>query len=393
MARRKDKGTEEFVPVSQWRLIWRRFKRHKIGMLGAILTAFLFFVLLFAEFLSPYNPNVSQAFPYKDRERSYTNAPPARIHFFSDEGFSIRPFVYGLTFVPSCPRCTPRVFNEHYEEDQTKKYFIKLFVRGDEYDFWGLFKTNIHLFGVEAPGKLFLFGSDGMGRDLFSRTLVGGRVSLAIGLIVIVVSFIIGIPLGGLSGYYGGKTDTVIQKLIEVIMGLPRLALLLALSGVLGAFRVEPVVRFWGIALLIAFVSWPPLARVIRGQFLALREEDFITAAKALGASDIRVILKHVLPNTMSFLVVTATLTIPNVIILESTLSFLNYGIRPPMISWGMLLFDAQNKLLEVLQSYPWYLIPGGFIIGTVLIFNFMGDALRDAVDPFTVAAVKEEKM
>lgn len=382
---------EDFMPLSQWRLIWQRFKRHKLGMAAAILTALLFFVLLFAEFVSPYNPEAFQRFPYQNRERSYTNAPPARIHFFSEEGFSIVPFVYGLNFIPSRPR--EKIFKERYEEDRTQKYPIQFFVRGDEYYFWGLFRTNIHLFGVEEPGKLFLFGSDGTGRDLFSRTLVGGRISLTIGLIVIVVSFMLGIPLGGLSGYYGGKTDTLIQKLIEVTMGLPRLALLLALSGVLGAFRIDPIVRFWAITLMIAFVSWAPLARVIRGQFLALREEDFITAAKALGASDMRVILKHILPNTMSFLVVTATLTIPNVIILESTLSFLGYGIRSPMMSWGMLLNDAQQKLLDVLANYPWYLIPGGFIIVTVLAFNFLGDALRDAVDPFTVAAVKEEKM
>ncbi len=392
MAKRKSKGTEEeFVPLSQWRLIWQRFKRHKVGMAAAIFTAFLFAILLFAEFISPYNPTAFQRFSYQDRERSYKNAPPTRIHFFSEEGFSIRPFVYGLNYIPARPR--EGIFKERYEEDRTRKYPLKLFVRGDEYYFWGLFKTNLHLFGVEKPGVLFLFGSDGMGRDLFSRTLAGGRISLAIGLIVILVSFIAGIPLGGLSGYYGGKTDTLVQRVIEVIMGLPRLALLLALSGVLGAFRIEPIVRFWAIALMIAFVSWPPLARVIRGQFLALREEDFIAAARALGAGDMRVILKHILPNTMSYLVVTATLTIPNVIILESTLSFLGYGIREPMMSWGLLLNDAQNKLLDVLQNYPWYLIPGGFIIVTVLIFNFLGDALRDAVDPFTVPAVKEEKM
>lgn len=374
-------------PLSQSRLIWLRFRQHKLGMASGIFLLSLGLLLLFAEFVSPYAYNKPQEFSYGSMQIPYGDVPLTRIHFFSQEGFSLRPFVYGLKFVPGNIR---RGIREHYEEDQSQKYFIRLFVRGDEYALWGLFKTNVHLFGVEAPGKLFLFGTDTLGQDIFSRVLMGGRITLAIGLIVVLMSLIVGIPLGGFSGYYGGKTDTLIQKLIEVVMALPRLMLLLALSAVLAAYNVKPMGRFWGIALLLALVSWAPLARVIRGQFLALREEDFITAAKAVGASDLRVVLRHILPNTMSYLVVTATLTIPNVIIIESTLSFLGYGIRYPLVSWGMLLEAAQVQLIHVLTFSPWYLIPGFFIIITVLAFNFLGDALRDAVDPFTAVAKGE---
>lgn len=387
----KSSVEKPFKAVSQWSLIWRRFRYHKIGMVGLATMGLLSLLLLFAEFVSPYYYNALHAGSKNPPRPGFVNHPPmlGRIHFMSEEGFSIRPFVYAIKYIPADLR---KGIVEHYEEDKSQKFYIRLFVRGDTYKFWGLFKTNIHLFGIgegpDSPGQLFLFGTDGLGRDIFSRTLIGGRMSLAIGLVVIILSFIIGIPIGGLSGYYGGKADTLIQKAIEAIMALPRLMLLLALSLILSAYRLEPIMRFWGIALLLAFVSWAPLARVIRGQFLALREEDFITAARATGASDLRVILRHILPNTMSYLVVTATLTIPSVIITESILSFLGYGIREPLVSWGMLLKEAQS--IQNIQFYPWYIIPGTFIVITVLAFNFLGDALRDAVDPFTVVAKGE---
>jgi peptide/nickel transport system permease protein len=391
------------APISQWELIWRRFKHHKLGLIGLFIVLFMALIVALADFISPYH--------YNKESKNFSYVPPmlTRIHFFDQSGQWSGPFVYGLLknqvidFQSGRPR--PGIYA--YEEDPAIQCPIRFFVAGDEYGFWGLFggglfKTNIHLFGAreventrplnqldESPCQLFLFGTNKQGYDIFSMTMVGGQISMLIGPLVILAAFAVGILLGGISGYYGGGVDTFIQRLVEIFMSLPRLALLLALSLILSAEKVEPIVRFWGIVGIISLVSWAPLARVIRGQFLALREEEFITAARAVGAGDLRVILRHILPNTMSYLVVSATLTIPNVIILESILSFLGFGIRSPMVSWGLLV-KAANSTLE-LEFHPWFLIPAGFIVVVVLAFNFLGDALRDAVDPFTVTAVKQE--
>ena len=401
----------EVHPVSQWRLIWRRFKHHKIGLIGTaiILIFYLVFVVL-AEFIAPYN--------YNNEHRDFGYVPPmiSKIRFWDKDGkFSFKPFVYGLK---KCQVYLNPLTNEQTCEDNPTFYFqpgkymwledtdykcnIELFVQGEPYRFWDLWRTDIHLFGVrqegvpfdpfmidKSPCQLFLFGSDKLGYDIFSMTLVGGKISLVIGPIVIVIAFFVGILLGGISGYYGGGIDTFIQRVIEIFMAMPRLALLLALSLILSANKLYGMATFWGIVIILSIVSWAPLARVIRGQFLALRESEFIAAARAIGSGDLRIILKHILPNTMSYLVVAATLTIPNLIILESTLSFLRLGIRAPLTSWGVLMQEAWST--SVIQNYPWFLIPGIFIVLSVLAFNFMGDALRDAVDPFSVTGVKEE--
>ena len=373
--RKDQEGPDEFQPVPQWRLIWLRFRQHRLGMFSAVVLIILILFFLFGEFIGPYS--------YNKGHLRFMNAPPTKIHIF-DEGRLTRPYV-----------CATKLqLGGKFESDCSKKYPIKFFVRGEPYKLLGIFESNIHLFGTGepaySPGQIFLFGADWNGRDIFTRTLVGGRTTLLISLIVVVISLLVGVPVGGLSGYQGGWTDSVIQKIIELIMGVPRLALLLALSIILDARQIDPELRIWGFSLLLSFVSWAPVARVIRGQFLALREVDFVTAAQALGASDMRIILKHVLPNTMSYLIVTATLTIPTVIIVESTLSFLGYGIREPLVSWGLLLNIAMQQMILVLQSYPWNLIPGAFIVITVLLFNFLGDALRDALDPFTIVSEAE---
>ena len=366
---------EEVQPVPQWRLIWLRFRQHRLGMFSAVVLFIFILLFLFGEFVGPYN--------YNQGHLRFMNAPPTPIHIF-DNGRLTRPYVCA----------TVLELGGKYRSDCSKKYPIKFFVRGEPYKLLGLFESNVHLFGTGegpfSPGQIFLFGTDWNGRDIFTRTLVGGRTTLLISLIVVVLSLLIGIPVGGVSGYRGGWTDSVVQKIIELFMGVPRLALLLALSIILDARQVDPEIRIWGISLLLALVSWAPVARVIRGQFLALREVEFVTAAQALGASDLRIVLKHILPNTMSYLIVTATLTIPTVIIVESTLSFLNQGIREPLVSWGLLLNVAMQQMVLVLQSYPWNLIPGVFIVVTVLLFNFLGDALRDALDPFTVVSETE---
>jgi len=365
---------EEVRPLSQWRLIWMRFRRHRLGWWSTILLILLVVVLIFAEFFGPYNPSKGHL--------RFMRVPPTRLHFF-DQGLRW-PYVCATVLKPG----------SGYESDCSKKYPIKLFVRGEPYKLLGIIESDLHLFGTgepaNSPGQFFPFGTDWLGRDIFTRTLVGGRTTLMISMVVVLLALFIGVPLGGISGYRGGRTDSVIQKIIELIMGIPRLALLLALSVILEVRQVPPEVRLWGIAFLLAFVSWAPIARVIRGQFLALREMDFVTAAEALGASDMRIILKHILPNAMSYLIVTATLTIPTVIIVESTLSFLGFGIREPLVSWGFLLNIAMQQMTLVLNNYPWELIPGVFIVVTVLLFNFMGDALRDAVDPFTVVSEVE---
>ncbi len=423
-----------FEPVSQWRLIWRRFKHHKIGLIGTVIILLFYLVFVgLAEFIAPYN--------YNNEHREFGFVPPmlTRIRFWDKDGnFSFKPFVYGLgkcqlylnplTNEQTCddnPAYFPQPGQFRWLEDTNYKCNIEFFVRGEEYTvvFWDdllqrfqnllrwlgwkdlhlpRLRSNLHFFGArqdgvpfdpysidKSPCQLFLFGSDKLGYDIFSMTLVGGKISLIIGPIVIVIAFIVGILLGGISGYYGGGLDTFIQRVIEIFMALPRLSFLLALSLILSANKLYGMATFWGIVVILALVSWAPIARVIRGQFLALRESDFIAAAQAIGSSDLRIILKHILPNTMSYLVVAATLTVPNFIILESTLSFLRYGIRSPLTSWGVLMQEAWYT--SVIQNYPWFLVPGIFIVLSVLAFNFMGDALRDAVDPFTVTGVKEE--
>lgn len=363
--------------ISQGRLIWRRFVRHRAGFIAGIVLAVLALVIILGDFLGPYAATSLHA---DAQDVAYDYVPPmiSWIHF---EG--LRPYLYGLKRTYD-----PLTGVKGFTEDPSQKYYVKLFVQGEPYRFLGLIPTDLHLLGTgepsDSPGQLFLLGTDRFGRDLLSRILIGGRISLGIGPLVVLISFAIGILLGGLSGYYGGKTDTVIQRSVEVAMSLPRLALLLALSAALPP-QLPAISRFWGIVLILALVGWAPLARVVRGQFLALREEDFVQAARALGFSNLRIIFKHILPNTFSYLIVAATLAAPSVILLESVLSYFRFGVPEPLVSWGLLMGDLQDNFLYQIQFHPWLVLPGLFIFITVLAFNFMGDALRDAVDPFTI--------
>lgn len=371
---------EQDLSKPLWRLIWQRFTQHKLGLIGGVVIIFLALLAIFADFIAPYQPG--------SQYRDFGYSGPTPIHFFSDEGFSFQPFVYG-----SKRAIDPKTFTTVFSEDKTRAYPIKLFVHGDKYSFFGLFKTDIHLFGTgtndkRSPGQFFPFGTDKFGRDLFSRILAGARITLLIGPLVILISFILGVLFGGISGYYGGWIDNIIQRVTEVTMAIPRLALLLAFATVIPV-KTDPIIRFWIIVFVLALVSWAPLTRVMRGQFLALRQEDFATAARALGASNMRIILRHILPNTATYLIVAATLSIPNVIMLESALSFFRYGIQEPLVSWGMLMEDAQS-IFEI-EFHPWLLIPGLFIVLTVLAYNFLGDALRDVADPFTVVTTEDK--
>jgi len=365
---------QEYVSPSQWKMIWRAFRKHRLGNVGMAIILVLIVGAVFAEFFAPYD--------YKDQYNSYSFSPPSTLHFRSESGFSLRPFVYK----------TKRTFDREtyrpvFTEDTSKKYYIRLFVRGSEYRLLGLFKTNIHFFGARSEdgdeAMVFLFGADAYGRDLFTRVMIGGRISLAVGPFVILLGFPISIFLGGISGYYGGGVDMFLQRFGEVFMAIPGLPILLVIGAALSGFGLSAVLVFFGIIGALTIVSWAGMARVIRGQVLAIRQMDFVSSAKAAGASDVRIIIRHIAPNVTSYLVVAATLTIPGMMLSEAALSFLGYGIHEPMTSWGQLLNAATN--ISGIQEHPWLLIPGVFIVISVLAFNFMGDALRDAVDPFSI--------
>lgn len=360
---------------TQLQLIWRRFKHHRLGIVGTVIVFALTFMALFADFLSPYH--------YAQQHRQYSYVPPMQVHFFSEDGFSFQPFVYALE-----RQRDALTFKTGYTEDRSQKFPIRFFVAGDPYKFLGLFETNIRLFGLgtppESPGQLFLWGTDQSGRDLLSRTLIGARVSMAVGPVSITLSLFLGMLFGGLSGLYGGIVDTLIQRLVEIMQSFPGLPLFLALAAILPK-AWSPTMVFFGIVFIFSLIGWPGLARILRGQILTLREQEFILAARAMGTSNMRIIFRHLLPNTLTTLIVTASLGIPGAILGESSLSFLGLGIRDPMASWGLLLNDFLGSTISNLSFHPWLMIPGLFIILAVLAFNFMGDALRDAVDPFNI--------
>jgi peptide/nickel transport system permease protein len=363
---------------ARFRVMFRRFLRHRAGLISAIVLALLLFFIVFAEFFAPYT---SGEFHEDSNGLAFDYVPPmiSWIHF---EGFA--PYVYGLQRTYN-----PLTGIKGYAENQDEKFYLKLIVPGESYLFLGIIPTDIHLFGTGeesgSTGQLFLLGTDRFGRDLLTRILVGGGISLSIGFVVVLISFAIGILLGGISGYYGGPVDTAIQRSVEIAMALPRLALLLALASLLPP-DLPAMSRFWGFALLMGLVGWAPLARVVRGQFLALREEGFVQAAHALGFNDFRVIFRHIVPNTLSYLIVSATLTLPSVILLESILSYFGFGLQEPLVSWGLLMGDLQQNFQFQIQFHPWLVLPGFFIFLSVLTINYIGDGIRDAIDPFTIS-------
>lgn len=362
---------ERISVASQWLLMWWRFKKHKMALAGAITTLLFYLVALFCEPIAPYDPHECNA--------KYIYAPPQRIHFFDDEGnFHLRPFVYGFK-----RERDPETRRIYYKEDKTRKYPIHFFTRGSTYKLWGRFQMSIHLIGVsENPdgGTLFLLGADRMGRDMLSRVVYATRISLSIGLVGVALSLILGIILGGISGYYGGTLDLIIQRVIEFLRSIPSIPLWMGLAAALPP-KWPPLQVYFAITVILSLRGWTGLARVVRGRFLALREEDFVLAARLAGASEMRIIFRHMLPSFLSHIIASVTLAVPGMILSETSLSFLGLGLRAPVISWGVLLQEAQNVRSVALA--PWLLLPGLFVVVAVLAFNFMGDGLRDAADPY----------
>jgi len=360
---------ERIYVASQWQLMWWRFKKHRLAMISAIVLLVFYLIALFPEFFA------TTSFRGSEARRSLT--PPQSIHWF--DGARLRPHVYALS-----GHRDPKTFKMVWETDPNEKIPIRFFGKGVEYEILGLIPSSRHLLavgdGYDAADTLFLLGTDEMGRDVWSRLMFGTRISMSIGLVGVLLALLLGVTLGGISGYFGGAVDTIIQRVIEIIRSVPTIPLWMGLAAALP--RTWTVAQtYFAITVVLSLFGWTGLARVVRGRFLSLREEDFVAAAELAGASELRIIFRHMLPSFMSHIIASLSLRVPGMIVSETALSFLGLGMRPPAVSWGVLLKSAQN--IQAIALSPWLLTPAVAVIIVILAFNFLGDGLRDAADPY----------
>lgn len=357
--------------ASQWKLMWMRFRRHKLALISLYVVGFLYFVALFAEVIAPFDPEATNS-------RSVYH-PPQGIHFvISDEsGWRVQPHVTAYRMERN-----PETLQVQFVRDEDRIIPLRFFGTGSSYHLWGLIPmTTKFLAPVNATDRFFVLGTDRLGRDMLSRIVYGARITLSIGLVGVGISLVLGLLLGGVSGFYGGRVDWLIQRLIEYVLSLPTIPLWMALAAALPR-NWPPTTQYFAIICIVSLVGWTELARVVRGRFLAMRDDSFVVSAWLDGCSRGRVIFRHMLPSLASHIIASVTLAIPLMILAETSLSFLGLGLQPPAISWGVLLQEAQN--IRSIYQAPWLFTPGLMVIIAVLALNFIGDGLRDAADPYS---------
>jgi peptide/nickel transport system permease protein len=350
---------------SSFRKGLKKLKQHRLAVFSFWVLLILYLSALFAPIIAPYH--------YKTERREFSYAPPSKIHIIDKKGNLSWPFIYQRSYQFN------RFYKKIYKEDKTKKYYLKLFIKGNGYKFLGLLKTNFHLFGVDNPAYLNILGTDSRGRDLFSRIIYGGQISLSIGLVGVFIALLIGVFVGGISGYFGGKTDNFLMRFAEILMVIPSFYLMLSLRSMF-SYSLTSLQIYFIIVFIMSFIGWPGMARVVRGMAISIRQREYVLASRALGSSHLKTIKRHIIPHTFSYLIVAASISIPGYILGESALSLLGLGIQDPYASWGNMLSEAMA--IAQIRLHPWILIPGIFIFITVIAFNLLGDGLRDAFDP-----------
>lgn len=361
---RKISSGEDLYQASQWKLMFWKLRRHKMAIIGGIVLITFYLMAIFAPLIAPYNG---------DHRSEYLYMAPQTIHWINQGSFG--PYVYGITKTRN-----PDTLGLEFKEDPKQITHLNFLVQGDAYKLWGFIPMSFHLFGAEGGKQVFLFGTDNLGRDLFSRSVLAAMISLSIGLVGVAISFILGVVIGGISGFFGGQVDTIIQQVILFLISMPQIPIWMGLSAAIPG-NWPPAKTYFALTVVLSIIGWTGLARVVRGRILQVREETFVTAARLSGASSASIIRRHLIPATASYLIVNITLAVPGMILGETTLSFLGLGLAEPVISWGVLLQAAQNVRTIVLS--PWLMIPGLFVILTTLAFSFLGDGLRDAADPY----------